>query len=136
VRSTAGIGAALVTAIATVAGIGLSGPLAAQAASAPVVYTCGMGPHWGCPAVRPRTMVFGAHFELAGMSWVRWDSGSAFGHATVFYPWGYRRDAVTLAFVRTHNGRRYFAQVKVVSAGHPTKYVHMTGSGLWALGRA
>jgi hypothetical protein len=115
---------------------------ATTASAAPVLYSCGMGPHWGCPTVKPGNPTFGAHYGVANMHWSLW---SKTAHGTGRYFAGFNptngepissyNASVTAYDILTHNGRRYFDKLKITASGHPTHWLHVGSSGLWVTSR-
>ena len=111
---------------------------ASTASSKPVIYSCGMGPHWGCPAVKPSRPTFGAHYGIANMHWSLWSNTA---HGTGHYYAGYNpfngrpinayNAHVTAYEILTHNGRHYFDKLKITAIGHPTHWLHVDSSGFW-----
>jgi hypothetical protein len=111
---------------------------ASAANATPVIYSCGMGPHWGCPTVKPGNPTFGAHYGVANMHWSLW---SKTAHGTGRYFAGFNptngkpissyNAKVTAYDILTHNGRRYFDKLKIAASGHPTHWLHVGSSGLW-----
>jgi hypothetical protein len=108
------------------------------ASAAPVIYSCGMGPHWGCPTVKPSNPTFGAHYGVGNMHWSLW---SKTAHGTGHYYAGYNpangrpissyNATVTAYGILTHTGRRYFDKLKITASGHRTQWLHVGSSGLW-----
>lgn len=118
-----GILATAVIAPLAVAGAAILPSVAANAATSPAVYVNGMGAAWSGAKIRPSEIAFGAHYDVASLHWTRWEASSAFGHGH-YYGFGSYNAAITLAVVRTHDGRKYFAQIKIAESGHPTRYLH------------
>jgi hypothetical protein len=135
VLALAGILAAV---LGTPALLGAAVAEASTAAATPVLYSCGMGPDWGCPAVKPGELVFGAHYGVEGMRWSLW-SKTAHGSGHYFAGFNVRNGkplrsyhaSVTAYDIKTHNGRRYFDKLKITASGHPTHWLHVASSGLW-----
>jgi hypothetical protein len=127
--------------VATMSASVLSGVAAAAAPTAsttPVIYSCGMGPHWGCPTVKPGSPTFGAHYGVSGMHWSLWAKTA---HGTGHFYAGFNpangrpilsyNASVTAYDILTHNGRRYFDKLKITAGGHATRWLHVGSSGLW-----
>jgi hypothetical protein len=106
--------------------------IAATAAPATVVYSCSMGPRWGCPAVRPHDISFGAHYALEGISWHNWKEGTATGRGH-YYGFGSYEGNITLYNVHTHAGHHYFSHLKVTASGHKTRWLTFS-NGFWVTG--
>jgi hypothetical protein len=131
---------ALVLAAITGASALLGGGIAeaSTASATPVIYSCGMGPHWGCPTVKPSEPTFGAHYGVENMRWSLW---SKTAHGTGHFFAGFNptngkpissyNATVTAYDILTHNGRRYFDKLKIAASGHPTRWLHVSSSGLW-----
>jgi hypothetical protein len=119
--------------LALTAGVagGSAGALAIPASAAPAtaVYARGMSGSWACPSVRPGEIAFGAHYDVARISWSGWGSSSAHGRGH-YYGSGSYNASVTLYDVKAHNGRRYFSWIKIAASGHRTRYLQYTGR-LW-----
>jgi hypothetical protein len=98
----------------------------ASAAPSTVVYACGK---WSCRSVRPPEIGFGAHYDVARLSWSNWASSSAHGRGH-YYGFGSYAANVTLYDVKVHNGHRYFSWIKIAASGHKTRYLQFSG-GFW-----
>jgi hypothetical protein len=101
----------------------------ASAAARTVVYICGMAGHWTCPAVRPAEIGFGARYDVDGLSWPSWGTGSAHGRGH-YYGFGSYNATVTLYGVRVYHGQRYFSWIRITASHHKTRYLQYSG-GLW-----
>lgn len=135
-RKTAALVAGGAAAVATAAGIvPAATATGASAASLPVIYS-GMGGRWANAAVRPHKFVLGAFYYMHDMSWSRWTGTGAVGRgkqvacAGASGPCNNYRVTITLTSVKLHNGRKYFATMKVAGAGHKT-YVMVMRNGFW-----
>lgn len=116
--------------VAAVAGGGVgAAAMPASAASRTVVYACGMSGLWACPSVRPGEIAFGAHYDVARLSWSGWASGRAHGRGH-YYGFGSYNAHVTLYNIKVHHGDRYFSWIKIAARGHKTRYLQYSG-GLW-----
>jgi hypothetical protein len=131
--------AAITTAVAAAAltlsciGVASAAPTA-PARKVPVVYQ-GMG-HWSGPSVRPHHLLLGADTDVSRLTWSSWKQGVARGHGRYLacagaqgpcvHYWGHLR----LTHVKVHNGKRYFATLRLSSKGHRTRWLVMR-SGSW-----
>lgn len=132
---------------AVIAGVAALGfglvPVASRAASAParsvtslpVIYS-GMGGTWANASVRPRLFVLGALYYMESMSWSRWTDSGALGHgkqiacAGAAGPCDNYRVTITLTHVARHDGRRYYATMKIAGKRHKTYWLVMR-DGWW-----
>jgi hypothetical protein len=128
--------AAAVLVLATVA-TGLPAASAAPAERTPVMYS-GMGTAWTNAARRPHGFTLGADFGLSRMSWSRWTNSGASGSghlvacAGAMGPCAIFRAGVTLSEVKTHDGTRYFAAMKLTGKNRTTQRLVMR-HGSWFL---
>jgi hypothetical protein len=122
---------ALALALGTTLGsLGIVSAVPASASSSRTyVYAAGMGGLWQGPAIRPREIAFGAHYDVAGLSWSSWSAGTAYGRGH-YYGFGSYRASVKLYDVKNHHGRRYFSWIKIAGHGHKTRYLKYSG-GYW-----
>jgi hypothetical protein len=110
---------------------------AAPAERTPVMYS-GMGTAWTNPARRPHSFVLGADFEVVKMSWSQWTNTGAFGRghlvacAGAAGPCAKFVAGVTLSTVKTHDGTRYFASMKLTGKHRKTQRLKMH-DGSWLL---
>jgi hypothetical protein len=118
---------ALVTAIG-VGGVGAA-ETSALATSRTVVYTDGMACRWQGPAVRPTEIGFGAHYDVAALSWSAWGPLEATGRGH-YYGFGSYNAKVKLYYVKVHNGQKYFEWIRITASGHPTRQLEYSG-GCW-----
>ena len=123
-RKTLGY-AALIAAIGAVAAV----EVPAGATSRTVVYASGMTCHWRGPAVRPREIAFGAHYDVAYLRWSTWGSLSATGRGHYFGFGSYNAN-VKLYFVKVHSGQKYFEWIRITAGGHRTRQLQYSG-GCW-----
>jgi hypothetical protein len=97
-----------------------------------------MASPWASAARRPHSLTLGADFGVNKMSWSRWTGTGAFGYghlvacAGAAGPCVRFRAGVTLSYVRTHDGTRYFATMKLTGKGHRTQILKMR-DGSWRL---
>jgi hypothetical protein len=107
----------------------------APAAPLPVIYS-GMGGRWANAAVRPHEFVLGARYYMEGMTWSRWAASSALGRGEQIAcageagPCDNYPVTVTLINVQRHDGRAYYAAMKVGGSGHKAYRLVMRG-GAW-----
>jgi hypothetical protein len=146
-RITAGL-AGLAAALAAVAGLAVAAMLsagdpAASASAAPKVYvvTQSMGCCYLDPAIKPRTIVlgsewgvgadFGAGIPRGPMHWTTWSASKGYGTgefwAALFPGQEFYPARVTLTNVKVHDGRRYFATMKIAANGRTTIWLEMKG---------
>ncbi len=128
----------IAAATAIVALTGCAGTAAAAPASrTPVMYS-GMATPWTNPARRPHSFVLGADFEVVKTNWSRWTNTSAFGHGHLIACAGAAGPCVkfvagiTLTVVKTHDGTKYFASMKLTGKHHKTQHLEMH-DGAWLL---
>ena len=115
--------AALIAAVGAGGATAVEAPPAAATAST-VVYVCGMGGYWQCPQVRPDEIAFGAHYAVAYLRWSAWRTLYATGRGH-FYDgscidapcYSYNAN-VKLYYVKVHNGRKYFAWMRITALHH------------------
>jgi hypothetical protein len=122
-------GLAIAALAVTAGGAAVIAAAPASAAVSTSVYACNA---WSCRSVRPAEIGFGAHYDVAALSWSGWGSGTAHGRGH-FYgspTFGYGGASVTLYDVRVHNGHRYFSWIKITAPGHATRYLQYSG-GFW-----
>jgi hypothetical protein len=110
---------------------------AAPSSRTPVMYS-GMGTAWTNAARRPHSFVLGADFEIVKTNWSRWTNTGAFGHGHLIACAGAEGPCVkfvagiTLTVVKTHDGTRYFASMKLTGKHHKTQKLKMK-DGSWLL---
>jgi hypothetical protein len=128
--ATLALGGMAATTAATTASASTTAPTAA-AKHLPVLYGS-MGGRWHSNGVRPRGIALGALWTVNKMSWFRWNGSSAYGSgkevAGGYDPkpftdrWWVR---ITLTDVKYHNGRPYYAKMKMV--GRPPHGAGISG---------
>ena len=109
--------------------LGISAAIPASASSSRTyAYALGMGGLWRA-AIRPGQITFGALYDVAGLSWSSWSSGTAHGRGH-YYGFGSYEANVKLYDVKIHHGRQYFSWIKIAEHGHKTRHLKYSG-GLW-----
>ena len=115
----------------------VSTPIAATAATSQTyVYTNGMGALWSGAQVRPGRIVFGAQYEMRRLRWFTWRSLDATGRghfsegSCIDAPCYSYNAHVKLYYVKVHNGRKYFAWIRITATGHRTRQLQFSG-GRW-----
>ena len=132
--ATLALGGMAATTAASAAPVSTIAPTAA-AKHLPVLYAA-MGQAWYSNGVRPRSIALGALWTVRKMSWSHWNSSSAYGSGKEVtggydskgqftYRWWVR---ITLTDVKYHNGRPYYAKMKMV--GHAPRGVPVTSPGV------
>jgi hypothetical protein len=129
------------------AAIGTSAPARASATSSrplPKVQTAGMSGSWhgGTWRVRPRTVAFGALYEVRRIKWSSWTGGNAFGRghlvacASEVRPTGCHNGVVNIHLygVFNHAGPgRNFGNLKY--SGSHSKHLWINSQGSWTWNR-
>jgi hypothetical protein len=104
----------------------------------------GMGPAWSAPRIEPRPFTLGLEWGVGWpggqgipghtMHWSTWSRSKGYGTgefwAALFPGVEYYYARVTLTNVKVHDGRRYFATMKIAANGRKTIWLKMRG-GIW-----
>lgn len=115
---------------------------AVPAGRLPGLYLGLMAGPWYGPVVRPRTLLLGADWSVGFLRWTQWSRWRADGRGLYGScqgaggPCDYFWATIAASHVRVHNGRRYFAVMKITGRHERVEWLVMNATmGSWQQSR-
>ena len=111
-----------------------------EARKLPGIYLGAMAGPWYGPSVRPSSLLLGADWNILKLRWADWSPTRAYGHGLYDActgpagtpPCDKFSAAITVTHVRKHDGRQYFAIMKIAGKNRPVTWLIMnTKLGWW-----